>query len=619
MFFHRFIVATLLIVLSVLFQIDPARAESRVALVIGNNNYDFDSLPDLKNAARDATDLGQSLEKLGFEVIVKIDANELEMGRAIRQFSDQARKAKVGLIYYSGHGIQHQGVNWLVPTDAHVEMAADLETQAFDSAVLVEALANARAEMNILILDACRNNPLPVQDRDSANGLARQALPSDIRDMAILFSAGDGQVAQDGPPGENGIFTGELIKLIDKPGLRLEDLFKQTARQVSDATNASQIPFFYSNSQSDFYFAGNAPSAGDGKNQADSDKEALFWQSVRDSHDKAELDAYLKQYPEGTFAPLARARLKALSGGQSKAKTAEDPEITMWKSINHSEDEDDFQDYLEKYPTGTFAGLAKARLSELTTASLLGDEMPSVPEIPGNGAQPAAETPTAETKAAAVPASEAQKPQQPAPAKPAAQQPVPKADPAQPAGTKLAAVTPAQPDSPKLHVTPRGNAVTVRRSTKGGRIDVLRNGTNALVLNMSKDGFWYYVQMPSGKKGFVYKGLVREVKAVAAQQPATEPATLTAAAQPAEAKQQATQAAPVAGALHIAPRYNKSVNLRRSPNGGAKIGLFKKGTQARVLSKTEDGKWYKIEAAPGLVGYVWHSRVRELKPGEVKK
>ena len=171
--------------------------------------------------------------------------------------------------------------------------------------------------MNIVILDACRDNPLPKRKRSGARGLAVEAVPS-VQGIVMLYSAGPGEAAEDGPPGSNGLFTGELLKVIDLPGLTLEQVFKQTVREVNQATRGRQTPWINTSLTGDFYFA---PASAASESTVGIDDDALFWQSIQSSRQVLDFEAYLAQFPEGTFAPLARAKIRSLKGETVASQT----------------------------------------------------------------------------------------------------------------------------------------------------------------------------------------------------------------------------------------------------------------------------------------------------------
>ena len=305
---------TLTVILSA---IPLAYAESRIALVIGNDDYI--ALPDLNNARADAESIAAKLRHLGFQVILKLNATERDMGRALVDFESQLAKADVGLVFYAGHGIQAGGNNYLIPADAQIEIEQDLRYEGVNSADFLEAMQRAGSPLNILILDACRDNPLPQRTRSAKRGLTVVSVPAGLHGTAIIYSAAPGQVAEDGPKGGNGIFTGELLRTLDRPGLKLEEVFKLTAKQVADRTGGKQDPWFHSSIKGDFYFrpdnsstmatapAHTTPPAPESQNA-----EVLFWQSIMNNDNPAMFRAYLNQYPTGSFVDIARIKIEAL-------------------------------------------------------------------------------------------------------------------------------------------------------------------------------------------------------------------------------------------------------------------------------------------------------------------
>ena len=293
-------------VLLILAGIGGALAEKRVALVIGNDVYS--TLPDLNNARKDATDMARKLGALGFEVILKVNAGRREMTRAKRAFEGKLSSSQVGLVFYAGHGIQADGVNYLIPSDARIEFEDDLEAEGIEARDFLAAMERAGAPINVVILDACRDNPLPRRTRSAVRGLAVVGIPQGAKGTAVLYSAGEGQTAQDGPPGGNGVFTGELLKVLDRPGLTLEQIFKRVAKGVADRTNGKQRPWTLTSLQGDFYFTEGVPTASTSAPPSGGDKEALFWRAIEHSTDAADYAAYLEQYPTGSFAALARVR-----------------------------------------------------------------------------------------------------------------------------------------------------------------------------------------------------------------------------------------------------------------------------------------------------------------------
>jgi formylglycine-generating enzyme required for sulfatase activity len=299
----RFLVLALLMMA---FAVSPAQAAKRVALVIGNNNYT--TLPNLNNAKKDAEGMAAKLRGLGFDVILKTNAGVRAIGRALADFENRLAKADVALVFYAGHGIQANGKNHLIPSDARIEVEEDLRFGSIDSQEFLHAMNRAGTPLNIVILDACRDNPLPRRSRSAERGLSIQAVPTGIKGTAVVYSAAPGQKAQDGPRGGHGVFTGALLKVLDEPGLKLEDVFKKTARRVASLTRGKQDPWINSSVKGDFYFkpGGASPRL----TTKSADKETVFWQSIKDSNNAEDYKDYLMQYPSGTFARLAKRRIE---------------------------------------------------------------------------------------------------------------------------------------------------------------------------------------------------------------------------------------------------------------------------------------------------------------------
>lgn len=296
-----------------------ASASKRVALVVGNNDYT--TLAALNNAEKDARDMAQTLRGLGWEVVDLYNSSQRDMGRAIAKFEGLLMTAEAGLFFYAGHGIQAKGENWLVPVDAEVEAEVDLEYEAITVRTVLRSMKNADVPVNILILDACRDNPLKKRTRSASRGLKTPEVPSGLRGTTILFSAAPGEVAQDGPQGGNGVFTGKLLAELKRPGQTLEEVFKATARGVNAATNRSQRPWFNSSLSGDFYLNEAKPEPEPKQVAAVSpvapvpavpNVEIIYWQSVVDSKDPEVLQSYLNQYPNGQFAALGKVRIESL-------------------------------------------------------------------------------------------------------------------------------------------------------------------------------------------------------------------------------------------------------------------------------------------------------------------
>jgi formylglycine-generating enzyme required for sulfatase activity len=232
-----------------------ADVNQRTALVIGNSAYD--TAP-LRNPVNDARAIAAALRDLGFDVLEKENLTQKDMKREIQAFGAKLQKGAVGLFYFAGHGMQVNGRNYLIPVGARIEHEKQVEYEAVDMGAVLSEMDYARNPMNIVILDACRDNPFARSFRSSAQGLAAVNAPGGT---LIAYATAPGSVASDGP-GENGIYTGELIQTMRTPGLRIEDVFKQVRSAVRQVTDGKQIPWESSSLEGDFYFAGTPHDTG---------------------------------------------------------------------------------------------------------------------------------------------------------------------------------------------------------------------------------------------------------------------------------------------------------------------------------------------------------------------
>jgi len=291
----------------------------RVALVIGNSDYP--NRP-LANPAHDAEDMAEVLKRCGFEVTTVANAGRRDLRQAVINFSDKLKKGGIGLFFYAGHGIQMDGQNYLVPVDADVKRKFDVEDQCLRAEYVLAAMEDAGNGLNLVVLDACRDNPFRSLTRSVSSGLATMKAPTG---SLIAYSTAPGEVAADGE-GRNGLYTQMFLKHILTPGLGINDMLMRVRQDVKNQASRignKQIPWETSSLTGQFYFI-PAPAESDEQMAAlpaptsagpGMDAEALFWQSVMNSKDKAEFEAYLRQYPTGRFANLAKIRMEKLQGG----------------------------------------------------------------------------------------------------------------------------------------------------------------------------------------------------------------------------------------------------------------------------------------------------------------
>jgi hypothetical protein len=248
----------------------PAPTERRVALVIGNSAY---RQSPLVNPVNDARAMAQVLTAAGFQVIRKENAGLEDMQTALRDFGDTLKSGGVGLFYYAGHAVQVKGRNYLIPVDARIEREDEMAYRGVDANQVLDKMESAGNRLNIVILDACRNNPFVRGFRSTGGGLAQMDAPVGT---LVAFSTAPGSVASDGQ-GENGLYTGHLLEAIKVPGTKIEDVFKRVRTKVREDTDGKQIPWENTSLEGDFVFVPLPPKpAAPAKRQATSAPAAII-------------------------------------------------------------------------------------------------------------------------------------------------------------------------------------------------------------------------------------------------------------------------------------------------------------------------------------------------------
>jgi uncharacterized caspase-like protein len=284
----------------------PADAAGRVALVVGNSNYK--SVGRLANPANDASLMAKTLQHLGFTLVgggAQLNLDREHFDRLAQRFGREARGADVALFYYAGHGVQIDGTNYLVPTDANPETAADADFQMVDATSMLRQMEASRARLKLMILDACRNNPFDGRGlRAMGGGLAQMQAPDGT---IIAFSTQPGHKALDGSNGHSP-YTAALARIVQKPGLDILQTFNAVGVAVATATKERQSPWFSSSPiKGDFYFVPAPVKKISKEKPGPTDEETVrFYAAVR-SGTKEAFDTFLKAYKAGYYAPLARA------------------------------------------------------------------------------------------------------------------------------------------------------------------------------------------------------------------------------------------------------------------------------------------------------------------------
>ncbi|WP_295457822.1 caspase family protein [uncultured Thiodictyon sp.] len=300
----------------------------RRALVIGNGAYAEGALA---NPVNDATDFAAKLRGLGFQADLLLDADQRAMDQAIHTFTRALTgEGTVGLFYFAGHGVEYEGRNYLIPIGAAIRGAVDLRYEAVDAGRVLDGMAESGNGLNLVVLDACRNNPFPNAFRSASRGLARL---TPAKGTLILYATQPGAVASDGG-GRNGVFTKHLLAAMGEPGLEVEQAFKHAALAVDHETAGAQTPWVEGVVLGQFAFAPAAaapapaaavpvvaPPAPVAAAPDQSQFELAFWNSVKNSDDPADFQAYLTKYPQGQFKELARRRIERLTAAARSVPT----------------------------------------------------------------------------------------------------------------------------------------------------------------------------------------------------------------------------------------------------------------------------------------------------------
>ena len=295
-----------------------ALAAGRVALVVGNSTYSH--IARLPNPENDAADMAAALQRLGFDVTTAQDADRAALNEALRVFTRESVGADMALVFYAGHGLEMDGVNYLVPVDARLERDTDVR---FETVALDDVLAaTAGASLRMVILDACRNNPLArsmqrTVARRSVSGGSFGDLNEDLLgdETLVAYAAAAGTTAADGR-GRNSPYTSALLAYLEEP-LELSAVFRRVRGRVLESTDRQQRPHEYGSLLREHYLSGvtaSAPvavAATDGA-AARLQQENLFWQSILGSRNAADFEAYLAQFPDGVSGALATNRLTEL-------------------------------------------------------------------------------------------------------------------------------------------------------------------------------------------------------------------------------------------------------------------------------------------------------------------
>ena len=335
-----------------------APVDLRVALVIGNAAY---AAAPLVNPANDAKAMSEALKGMGFTVIEARDASKAQMQQALVQAGAVLQgKRGVGMLYYAGHGMQLDWHNYMLPVDARLSAAAEVPKQALDLQLVIDTFKAAGNRMNIVVLDACRDNPF--EGGASAKGLAPMDAPPGT---FLAYATAPGNVAEDGDATTgNGLYTQYLIRELKVPEARIEDVFKRVRLQVRRKSEGRQVPWESTSLEDDFYFD---PKAQRAREQAKEDAFAIEkadWDRIKGSKSADDFYAFLQKYPNGLIGEQAQFRLDQLQ----KVKVQTQPSADGIRPLASGTDRYALGDVIKMERIDGFTGLSSRFVLRVTGA-----------------------------------------------------------------------------------------------------------------------------------------------------------------------------------------------------------------------------------------------------------
>lgn len=327
------------------------QSPQRVALVIGNDSYL--RVPTLLNARSDARAIAATLQKAGFDVILRTDLNDRGMREAVRLFKARLSGGTDAVFYFSGHGVQVGAANYLLPVDISPESEEQVKDDGLALQKVLDDMAEQKTRFSVAIVDACRDNPFPRVAGRSIGGGRGLAAATPATGQMVLYAAGAGQTALDRLGSDdrtpNGVFTRVLLREMQRPGVPVDRVLKNVRQEVvrlAQGVGREQVPALYDQSIGEFFFVA-AGSNANTSNMSTPDavivnpipvlpamsaeqREDKFWDDAKAAGNREAFEAYLNTYPRGRYASLATANIARLSaaataGGQQQVVTTTTP------------------------------------------------------------------------------------------------------------------------------------------------------------------------------------------------------------------------------------------------------------------------------------------------------
>lgn len=342
---------------------DPGQLGKRVALVVGNGAYgDLGRLP---NPTNDASDIAAKLRALHFDVTLVTDGDAEAMVSALRDFGEAGAGADVALFFYAGHGMAMEGENYLIPVRARIKDKLSLRYGALSLSDVRDTLESTDAPLKMVILDACRDNPLAKQlqqstgqlgrSLDASSGLARMNIDQGSG-WYIAFATGPGDVALDGKNQRNSPFTQALLAHVGDENVDARVMFGSVRDAVVRATEDRQIPWSEDGMRGQFQFNPVAV-------KPTVDAAQIAWRAIMNSTSPADFDEFLQKFPDSDYSSSAEIQRKQLREPKAQSE--------VWEKMQNSTDPAAYEEFLRNYPDGPYAGTARLNLQSLLGAQLL--------------------------------------------------------------------------------------------------------------------------------------------------------------------------------------------------------------------------------------------------------
>ena len=345
----------------------PVHAK-RLALVMGNDKYA--SVSKLQKAGNDAETMYRELTAAGFAVTKHKDLNYRNMVKAIDAFSENITGGDEVVVFYAGHGVQIKAGAYLLPVDIEAENESQVEKTAYSLNDLTDKLAEAKPAFTLVMVDACRSNPMKSKGRAIGNARGLNALEPPKGQM-VVYSASKGQEAldrlSDRDTNPNGVFTREFIKRMRTPGVRIEDLMRDVQDSVESLAKTvqhEQRPAIYNEARGNFYFYGPATVQ---VQQGGDDSEAQTWAAAQAANSVTAYQTYVDAYPKGKYVLAAKIKLDAIK--QSSEKPFADTEADQWAEVKAAGTRESLEAYIARYPNGKYLAMARLELKKLNEAA----------------------------------------------------------------------------------------------------------------------------------------------------------------------------------------------------------------------------------------------------------